>query len=170
MGIIDKFLKNLNDLPYDEFFIESCGDQQLEDKSDDVIREKLMDGYCMNVAEYMYEIIPNLDKFIRCYYVECKDGFDFHFVFYCPEYNRYFDAYHCTYNNGVEKLSDLEFIKKYNRPYKYVNDDFPGRSKKLTEEELKELEIDCTEDAIKKELYKYANNLSYIRKKREEQK
>lgn len=49
-------------------FISSCSDY-LEDEMDVNIREKLMDEYCMNVAQYMYKVIPNLDKVIRCYYV-----------------------------------------------------------------------------------------------------
>ena len=164
--IFDEFLDVLYNLPYNEYFVSSCSDY-LEEETDDTIREKLIDQYCKEVAEYMYKTIPNLDKVIRCYYVDCRDGLDFHFVFYCPSINRYFDAYHCTLSESVSNISDLEFMKMYNKPYKAQGYDFPGRKRKTSEEELRTNRIDCTEEAKRGELYKYCNgNMDYIKKKR----
>ncbi len=158
--ILNEFLETLQDLPYNEFFVGSCSDY-LEEESDDNIREKLMDGYCMNVAQYLFRSIQNLGSVIRCYYMECRDGLDFHFIFYCPTTNKYYDAYDCY---GVNKLSELEFTRRYNKPYKTQGYDFPGRKVRMTEEELVDSLIDCTEDAIKQELYKYCNgNMDYIK-------
>lgn len=80
--------------------------------------------------------------------LDCRDCLDFHFVFYNQSINRYFDAYHRTLSERVSNILDLEFMRRYNKPYKAKVYDFTGRKRKISEEELRTNRIDCTEDAI----------------------
>lgn len=166
LSTFEEFKEELYNLPYNEYFISSCSDR-LEDESDDVIREELMDGFCQNVAEYLYHKIKNLSSVVKCFYFECRDGLDFHYVFYAPETKLFYDAYNIE---GVQKLTDLEFTFRYNKPYKRQSDEFPGRKIRCTEEELRNTMIDVTKEAVAGELYKFSNsNLSYVRQRQIEE-
>ena len=165
LSTFEEFKEELYNLPYNEYFISSCSDR-LEDESDDVIREELMDGFCQNVAEYLYHKIKNLSSVVKCFYFECRDGLDFHYVFYAPETKLFYDAYNVE---GVQKLTDLEFTFRYNKPYKRQSDEFPGRKIRYTEEELRNTMIDVTKEAVAGELYKFStSNLSYVRQRQKD--
>lgn len=101
----------LENIIYDDDFCDDNYSIFTDDSTDEQLRIKLIDGYCMEVCMFVsdYYNVKNIQ-----YYLLDNKGNDYHFLM------RYNDLWYDAYNyDGVNKLEDLKFIEINNSYHKY---------------------------------------------------
>ena len=98
----------LEDIIYNESFEEYCWSVFANCHSNEDIRRKLIDGFCMEVCMFISHYnIPGIE-----YYILDDKGDAYHFLMKYE--NKWYDAYNYM---GVDKLEDLEFVHMYMSKY-----------------------------------------------------
>lgn len=105
---LSELLKNII---YDDDFYENNYSIFTDDATDEQLRIKLIDGYCIEVCMFVsdYYNVKNIQ-----YYLLDDKGKDYHCLM------RYNGLWYDAYNyNGVDKLEDLKFIEINKSYHKY---------------------------------------------------
>lgn len=98
----------LENIIYNESFEDFCWSVFANCYSNEDIRRKLIDGFCMEVCMFISHYnIPGIE-----YYMLDDNGDAYHFLMKYK--NKWYDAYNYT---GVDKLEDLEFVHMYMSKY-----------------------------------------------------
>lgn len=98
----------LEDIIYNESFEDFCWSVFATCYSNEAIRRKLIDGFCLEVCSFISRYnIPGIE-----YYILDDKGEAYHFLMKYE--NKWYDAYNYT---GVDKLEDLEFVHMYMSKY-----------------------------------------------------